>query len=137
MKKVFNILFALATLAISSISYADCPKIETITQTYSHPDNWQAPWYEGFSEGAKLGTKVTAFTKACWFMNHPERPAQGATYCFYKLSNGKELYFVQNNWDITVSRPRTSQWTRGFDEGCDLVCRGSIENCGFKEYPPN
>ena len=138
MKKVFYILLGFASIVMSSQSFAGgCPSISSIFQNPSHLDSWQAPWYQGMSEGAQRGEKVVSFTKACWFNYHPEiSKTEGNVFCYYKLASGKELSFVQNNWDATVTKPTGSQWTKTQDEACDYVCTSGLGNCGFKGYPP-
>lgn len=133
------LLFSFLYFLTGGVVFADCPAINTITQNPNHPNSWQAPWYEGFSEWTPKGVRVTTFDHACWFNNTRSKllPPQGVSFCYYNLENNKQVWFGQNDWDIHIPRPEGKQWTPLIGtQSCDLICYGSIENCSFKGYPP-
>lgn len=124
-------------LTFSSLVFADCPPVNKVHlvcahNQFFHACNWQAPWYEGYTENhADLHgqTTVSQFIGAFWGTKDGQATNTGSTICFYQTKDGISVMLGQNSWG-NVAKPNANNWHIGFDNQghAGVVCTA---NCHF------
>ena len=124
-------------LLISGLALADCPAPSEIHlkcgSNLSHTIcNWQAPWYEGFTQGNVKplhDAAISNFIKVNWGRGDGRINGKGSTFCYYKANDGTIVEMSQNNWG-GIAKPKTNNWFPGFDER-GFPVKVCMQNCHF------
>jgi len=130
-------LLSALILIISGLALADCPapyKVHSVCAYFNSKTicNWQAPWYEGFTQGHVKplhDATMSTFVKVDWGRGDGKINGKGSTFCYYRANDGTTVEMSQNNWGA-IAKPKTSNWIPGFDEKGFRV-KVCTQNCQF------